>query len=345
MKKQSSLILLFILLLMQKVGYTENLYANSIFRSNELFTINETTGDVKKIGSIGFTTTDIAFYGSELYGITFSSFLKIDKTTAVGRKVGSLNFNSMNALVVSESGDIYAASTSNGDFIKIDVSTGKGTLIGNYGSGLTSSGDLAFDSNGILYASVKRLRSPTDWLAQVNRVSGEATLVGDIGFTDVWGLSFFDNILYGVTSSGKFIRINPLSGESTEISNNAVMFAGLTAYTNNCEKPGTGTVSPSLDINIHSLNYDSSQGILNIWANLEYLDVNSEEQHLWKLKDFGLNQPSCSGVSSIGTVSSNLDIHMPSLNFELLNLWANLEYQGINSEEQHIWRLKDFGNN
>lgn len=55
------------------------------------------------------------------------------------------------------------------------------------------------------------------------------------------------------------------------------------------------------------------------------------------------------GDSAIGTVSPNLNIHMPSLNYQSLsgtqNIWADLEYKGKNSEGQHIWGLKDFGVN
>ena len=52
---------------------------------------------------------------------------------------------------------------------------------------------------------------------------------------------------------------------------------------------------------------------------------------------------------SPGTVSPDLDIHMPSLNYETLlgtqNIWADLEYLGTNNEGKHIWGLKDFGTN
>jgi len=54
-------------------------------------------------------------------------------------------------------------------------------------------------------------------------------------------------------------------------------------------------------------------------------------------------------VCPIGTVSPNLDIHIPSINYEsqigTLNIWTNLEYLGINSDGKHIWGLKDFGKN
>ncbi len=57
---------------------------------------------------------------------------------------------------------------------------------------------------------------------------------------------------------------------------------------------------------------------------------------------------SCKDLYS-GTVSSNLDLHMPSLNYNSLlgtqNIWADLEYLGKNSEGTHMWGLKEFGVN
>lgn len=47
------------------------------------------------------------------------------------------------------------------------------------------------------------------------------------------------------------------------------------------------TVSENLDINIQSATYQSSEGTLNIWANLEYKGVDSDGDLIWKLKDFG----------------------------------------------------------
>ncbi len=67
----------------------------------------------------------------------------------------------------------------------------------------------------------------------------------------------------------------------------------------------------------------------------------SEIQELYQ----GDTETSCSP----GTVSPDLDIHMPSLNYETLfgtqNIWADLEYLGTNDEGKHIWGLKDFGTN
>lgn len=53
--------------------------------------------------------------------------------------------------------------------------------------------------------------------------------------------------------------------------------------------------------------------------------------------------------SASGTVTSNLDIHMPSLNYQTLlgtqNIWADFEYYGTGPNGEMLWKLKDFGTN
>ncbi|NOT85049.1 MAG: hypothetical protein HOP02_09820 [Methylococcaceae bacterium] len=55
------------------------------------------------------------------------------------------------------------------------------------------------------------------------------------------------------------------------------------------------------------------------------------------------------GFAETGTVSANLDIHVPSLNYESLlgtqNIWADFEYLGTNPQGKHIWGLKNYGAN
>jgi hypothetical protein len=56
-----------------------------------------------------------------------------------------------------------------------------------------------------------------------------------------------------------------------------------------------------------------------------------------------------SETSCTGTVSSSLELHMPSLNYETLfgtqDIWADFEYLGTNSERQHTWGLQNYGVN
>ncbi|MDM8567475.1 hypothetical protein QUF74_17735 [Candidatus Halobeggiatoa sp. HSG11] len=72
-------------------------------------------------------------------------------------------------------------------------------------------------------------------------------------------------------------------------------------------------------------------------------------------KQICINSPSSCGIETegstveAGTISANLDIYMPSLNYETLldtqNIWADFKYSGTNPEGKHTWELEDYGVN
>jgi hypothetical protein len=66
------------------------------------------------------------------------------------------------------------------------------TVHNHFRPGLTSSGDMAYESSGELFATVIKTGSTTDWLASINPTNGIATLIGETGFSQVWGISFKD---------------------------------------------------------------------------------------------------------------------------------------------------------
>lgn len=55
------------------------------------------------------------------------------------------------------------------------------------------------------------------------------------------------------------------------------------------------------------------------------------------------------GDSAIGTVSQNLEIHIPSLNYQSLgglqNLWVDFEYYGQGNNGELLWRQTEYGVN
>ena len=49
----------------------------------------------------------------------------------------------------------------------------------------------------------------------------------------------------------------------------------------------------------------------------------------------------------IGTVDANLDIYIPSASYRYpsSNIWFQLEYKGVDANQDHIWKLIDTGFN
>ena len=74
------------------------------------------------------------------------------------------------------------------------------------------------------------------------------------------------------------------------------------------------------------------------------------EQEVQEVKE-GANACTDNDVATAttATVKPNLDIHLPSLNYqsltETLNLWADFEYYGLGSQGELLWKLKDYGEN
>jgi hypothetical protein len=199
------------------------LYATS---GTDLWQINPYTGAGSIISPMNYQTTDIAFDGKTLYGVTFSQLLSIDPSTGASSIVGNIGYSDVNALTVGPNGILYAGRGS-GALLTINKSTGTGTLVGYYGSGVSSSGDLAVLYGNKMYASVIRSGYSTDWLAQINMNTGSATLIGNMGESGVYGLDFIDGNLYGVTSSGYLLKINITTGKTTRISAYSANFWGL----------------------------------------------------------------------------------------------------------------------
>ncbi len=238
------------------------LYATA---SDDLWLVDEVIGTATLVGPIGFQGTDIAYNGKDLYGISFSTFYSIDPTTGASTLIGSIGHSDVNALTIALDGTAYAATLS-GDILKIDITTGASTLIGYMGSEYSSDGDIAISDDNLVYASVVRNSSYNSWLVHINLTNGTATPIGDIGYANVWGLSFKDGSLYGVTASGQIIKIDTRNANSELIGTSTAGFWGLAtsgkALTGSITSPEDySTVGPSsLDIEA-TADYPSGPGV------------------------------------------------------------------------------------
>ena len=146
-----------------------------------LYVLNPATGAiVSTIGPIGFSVTGLAFQPSTgvLYGTT-------------GAAVGTPSL------------------------IRINTTTGAGTLIGPNGTGPVA--DITFRADGTLFGWTQASFD----LVTVNLVTGTATVVGDAGIsTNGSGIAFSPaGILFfaGSNSNGALRTINPATGAPTTV--------------------------------------------------------------------------------------------------------------------------------
>lgn len=206
------------------------IWANS---SMKLYRVDPATFAVTTIGNFdaGEEMTDVAVTpNGVLYGISFTTLYSINMTTAKATALVSIGGSGNNSLTFLQNGKLLAADSS-GDVKVINPTTGSVTTIGNYGNGLSSSGDLVSIQNGTMYgiSSTKAGggdASNSNVLIRVNTTSGVATAVGGTGKSQVWGLAFASSKVIGFTTAGEILQIDPLTGASSVVANKGVTFWG-----------------------------------------------------------------------------------------------------------------------
>lgn len=199
------------------------LYGASV--GGTLYRINPVSGALTTVGATGLSTLmDIGFGADgKLYGVDGDELYRIDQGSAGTALVGRLGLPEVNALAADKNGVLYGADTS-GRVVRINSATGNASVIGSLGSNLVSWGDLAFSRKGILFGTVHLAPfsgSAPGYLASIDVSTGQATVIGKIGFDEVYGLEFGpDGLLYAAAHGGKnhppsLIQINPATGAGT----------------------------------------------------------------------------------------------------------------------------------
>ena len=213
--------------------------------ASELYRVDPDTLAVNLVGAFTFAgggsdqITDIAIDKTGLMiGISFTSVYKIDPTNAactrLSQNIGEM-FNGLSFVPASEIGQtgpdvLVATRNSNGVVSRIDPMTGNVTQIGNMGS-FSSSGDLVSVAGlGTLQTADGGL-SP-DRLVKLAPNTFAASAVGsDVGYTDIWGVAYWKNKIFGFTEAGQFITIDPMTGQGTLVQGNGPHWWGAAVTT------------------------------------------------------------------------------------------------------------------
>ena len=160
------------------------------------FFFSTDSGQVGSVGSAGNFVKiansprfdDIALSSdNRLFGITDSKLYSVDPVSGSSSPIGNLGASvDILGLGFSPSNVLYGTGGSN--LYTINQTTGAASLVANLGSNFDASGDLIFDpvSNRFLATSVG---NSNDSLFSVS-LTGQATKIGNIGFNNVFGLSF-----------------------------------------------------------------------------------------------------------------------------------------------------------
>ena len=200
-------------------------YAHS---GSDLFSVSPQTLQITRIGPFVITSatgakqylsrvTDIAVDARGrivgLTGITSSLLLEIDPATAGCKVIATLPSRDFNGLswVRGEGGGESLVSTGlDGRVFRIDPVNGAVTEAGRLGGALRSSGDIVSVAAYGTLVTLEGVRG--DQLARLDPVTFAATIIGPVGFDNVWGLGFWGNKVFGFTDRGEFILVDPRTG-------------------------------------------------------------------------------------------------------------------------------------
>ena len=206
-------------------------YAHS---PTDLYKIDPGSLAVTHIGAFRFAgaadqLTDIAVdKDGNIIGVSFTKVYSVNHMNAACKELSTIGatYNGLSFVPPDQidpgggGNEILVASDLNGNLTKIDPVTGKATLIGNYGGGWVSSGDLVAVEGLGAFATVTTgsAFAGNDSLARIDLAhGGKALIIGDIGFAKIWGLGFWRDKLFGFTEGGEFITIDIKTGHGNRV--------------------------------------------------------------------------------------------------------------------------------
>jgi hypothetical protein len=166
--------------------------------------------------------------GTANNGVSTGGVVSIDKTTAhcsvlqVGTYPNSLTFVPAGTLLPNTEALV---GYNQDQYVEIDEQTGTVTTIGDLnpnptGQDWQSSGDIVSIIGGGTYVTVNPYGSTggKDSIVEVDPKTGQVTkLIGNTGFTKLWGLGYWGGIAYGFSATGQLAQIDLSTGVGTSI--------------------------------------------------------------------------------------------------------------------------------
>ena len=195
--------------------------------SGRLATVTLGTFAVHIIGSEGVVLTDIGFSpDGQLYGVSFTSFYKVSRTTGKATYIGKLGISDANALVFNGQGVGYTEGVDSAELYTINTKTGHVSAVGST-KPFKSAGDLTFYNGGLVLAGYYQssLGSTTpDTLALLNPKTGAVLGYSELKLANLFGIVCTGkDVLYGFSGTSVY----QLFPSQSNISKRAVLLKNL----------------------------------------------------------------------------------------------------------------------
>ncbi len=204
-----------------------------------LYSVDPDSLALTRIGSFGWPAgaenelmTDIAVdKDGNLVGVSFGALYAIDKDSAACTFLANLSGQSFNGLtylpagVLDPNAETLVGTGLNGGVYRIDPTTGVSQHIGDYGGQIVSSGDIVSVEGFGTVATVKD-GGEMDYLARIDPITGQASIIGPTGYADIWGIGFWKNKVFGFVATNQFVLIDVTTGVATYVSTGPENWAG-----------------------------------------------------------------------------------------------------------------------
>lgn len=183
--------------------------------STGLYEVDPETGETDFQGNFhnasgdvpGFVDIAIDLEG-RLYGGTFERLYTIEPRTGRITPVCSLDFEPY-AMTFGPNGVLYAGGLDR--LVEVNTTSCATTVLVE--GGFVTAGDIVGLPDGYLYWTVRG--TTNDELVRVDPETGDAVLIGTIGAEGLYGVGYSDGQLYGFSSDGEIVAIDPSDASST----------------------------------------------------------------------------------------------------------------------------------
>jgi len=185
-----------------------------------LYAVDDQNFDLIHIGEFGLgeedLITDLAVTGDgDVYAISSDNVFAIDsengEATLTTEFDGGLNVG----MTFLDSGELLVAEK-DGTVRRVDPDSGEVHMVGVFGDGYGTAGDLVAVSDGTMYAIAEDLdgeEGDSNVLVTIDPASGQVDqVIGPIGFADVFGCAYARGHVYAFTKGGDIIEVDRMTG-------------------------------------------------------------------------------------------------------------------------------------
>jgi hypothetical protein len=181
------------------------------------------SGALVDLGMPAPALTDLALGSNGVLYATDSYILyTVDRATADAATIASILPVHQYAGLGASAG-VLLATADVSQLFQVDVASGASLPVAALPSSFT--GDVTALGDRVL-VSVSNVNPPTDTLVAWDRSAQSVTVVGDLRFARVWGLATLGGVVYGLTSTGAILTVDPTTGNATQLSQAVARFVG-----------------------------------------------------------------------------------------------------------------------